>query len=92
MVFYKYATIQETDRCIFLFMDNQYEKPDMRKSSFTKQFLLTEKQDAINFAIFWATVKVSELYIDKKGRSKSVIIYIKDPEDKVRPMKSPVVS
>ncbi|PID77724.1 MAG: hypothetical protein CSB21_03760 [Deltaproteobacteria bacterium] len=86
MLFYNYSTIQQTDNGIFLFMDNNIEIPVMTKCTWMKQYGLSEREEAISFAIKWSLVKVSELFVNKKnGDRKISIIFIKDPEDKIRP-------
>jgi hypothetical protein len=88
MLFYNYSTIQQTDNGVFLFMDNNVEVPVMTKCSWMKQYGIYEREEAINFAIKWTLVKVNELFVSKKNGERRVsIIFIKDPNDKVRPYK-----
>jgi len=88
MLFYNFSTIQQTDNGVFLFMDNNIEVPVMTRCSWMKQYGIYEREEAINFAIRWTLVKVSELFVSKKTREKRVsIIFIKDPNDKLRPYK-----
>lgn len=89
MLFYNYATIQQTDNGIFLFMDNNVEVPVMTKCSWMKQFGVYEREEAVNFAIKWSLTKVSEIFVSKETKEKRVsIIFIKDPKDKLRPYNS----
>ncbi|MGM0418375.1 MAG: hypothetical protein ACQEQS_06610 [Thermodesulfobacteriota bacterium] len=86
MLYYNYSAIQQTDNGVFLFMDNNVEVPVMTKCSWMKQYGIYEREEAVNFAIKWTLIKVSELFVSKKNNEKRVsIIFIKDPKDKLRP-------
>jgi|GEM_PF-3087781 hypothetical protein len=86
MLYYNYSAIQQTDNGVFLFMDNNVEVPVMTKCSWMKQYGIYEREEAVNFAIKWTLIKVSELFVSKKKNEKRVsIIFIKDPKDKLRP-------
>lgn len=86
MLFYNYATIQQTDNGVFLFMDNNVEVPVMTNCSWMKQYGIYERDDAVNFAIKWSLVKVSELFVSKETKEKKTsILFIKNPHDKLRP-------
>ena len=83
--FFRYAALQMTDGGLFVFFDDNLEVPTMKDNAEYHQFEIDEWDRAFGFAMKRARVKVSEIRAGKKGEKKTHLLFIRDPEDRLRP-------